>query len=279
MDLRRVLVIGSQCDQLNKLLFLPDLAESLRKVLMHPGPGEYAGVPLDSGPAGLLIDPTVEVAKAVMQRAIADAGRDGATLLLAYIGHGQFQDPNLQSGDFFLMPKDATKQPTLSTAIRFASFIEDAIYDLDRINLFVLLDTCYSGVGAWQAMQKWVGSLKKNISFVLLAPTDDRSTADAPLSRAVIELSGVGTPEIGRAATRAGRPRLAPRSQSSGPVHRVQRGERPALPRAEPRADPGDVFWKDRAGEAQILKNTWYFQPTPQLDAVVPKAGRTPWLW
>ena len=196
MDRRRVLVIGSQCDQLNKLSFLPGLAESLRKVLMHPGPGECVGVPLDGRDAGLLIDPTVEVAKAVMQRAIADAGRDGATLLLAYIGHGQFQDPNLQSGDFFLMPKDATKQPTLSTAIRFASFIEDAIYDLDRINLFVLLDTCYSGVGAWQAMQKWVGSLKKNISFVLLAPTDDRSTADAPLSRAVIELLEFGAPEI-----------------------------------------------------------------------------------
>ena len=43
-------------------------------------------------------------------------------------------------------------------------------------------------------MQKWTDSLRKNISFVLLTPTDDRSTADAPLIRAVIELLELAPP-------------------------------------------------------------------------------------
>ena len=73
-----------------------------------------------------------------MQRAIADAGKDDATLFLAYIGHGQFQRLTGSSGDFFLMPTNARK-PTPREAIRFASFIEEAIYELEHINLFVLL--------------------------------------------------------------------------------------------------------------------------------------------
>ena len=118
MERRRLLVIGSQCDQFNKLSFLPELAERLHALLTHPGPGGCAGVPLDGRPAGLLIDPTVELAKAAMQRAIADAGKDDATLFLAYIGHGQFQRPDELGGDFFLMPTDAQAYAAQSDPLR-----------------------------------------------------------------------------------------------------------------------------------------------------------------
>ena len=63
MPQRRLLVIGSQCDILNKLKFLPEVAERLHALLIDPGPGGCEGGPLEGCPPGLLLDPTVEAAK------------------------------------------------------------------------------------------------------------------------------------------------------------------------------------------------------------------------
>ena len=70
MPQRRLLVIGSQCDNLNPLNFLPEVAERLHALLIHPGPGECVGVPLDGRTPGLLLDPTVAEARAAMEGAI-----------------------------------------------------------------------------------------------------------------------------------------------------------------------------------------------------------------
>ena len=80
MAQRRLLVIGSQCDRLNRLDFLPEVAERLHALLIHPGPGECVGVPLDGRTPGLLLDPTVAEAKAAIKLAIEDAARRGRDL-------------------------------------------------------------------------------------------------------------------------------------------------------------------------------------------------------
>ena len=188
----RLLVIGSQCDILNELKFLPEVAERLHALLIHPGPGECVGVPLNGRPPGLLLDPTVVEARAAMEGAFLDAARDGATLILAYIGHGEF--PHERSGSFFLMPTDA--EPTPRKAIDFAPLVEGCIHESNvEFGIFVLLDACQAGAGAWHAMERWARSMEGNFSFVLLTPTDDRVTANAPLTRAVIELLERGAPE------------------------------------------------------------------------------------
>ena len=148
---RRLLVIGSQCDFLNKLDFLPEVAERLHALLRHPGPGGCEGVPLEGCPPGLLRNPTVEVAKKAIKTAIKEAAEAAATLILAYIGHGEF--PDEMSGDFYLMPKDATL-PTADEAIDFTVHIKDCIKLLrNRGSLIVLLDTCHAGAGAWQGLR------------------------------------------------------------------------------------------------------------------------------
>ena len=267
MPQRRLLVIGSQCDILNRLDFLPEVAERLHALLRHPGPGGCEGVPLEGCPPGLLLDPTVEAAKKAIKTAIKEAAEAGATLILAYIGHGEF--PDEMSGDFYLMPKDATV-PTADEAIDFTVHIKDCIKLLrNRGSLIVLLDTCHAGAGAWQAMKTWAQSLRGNIDFELLTATDDRATANAPLTRAVIELLERGDPE-------------APERIRCQDVHRLLRDRnRPAQHVAynpdDARLslgrniahDPGDVFWKDSPGRVEILRHTWYFQPTPQLAELV----------
>ncbi len=191
----RVLVIASQCRIFNRLDFLPGVAESLHSLLIHPGPGECVGVQIERSPPGLLLDPTVRQVKTAIRGAIKETAEAGATLILAYIGPGEF--PNESDGDFYLMPTDAN-EPTHDDAIHFADVIKDRIKQRqDHAGLSVLLDTCHASAGAWQSMERWAQSVRGNIGFELLTATDDRATANAPLARALIELLEKGDPEAG----------------------------------------------------------------------------------
>ena len=71
-------------------------------MMIDPGPGECLGTAVGD-PPGLLLDPTVTEARNAIVEAYEAAARNGETLVLAYIGHGEFA-----RGDFFLMPTDAT---------------------------------------------------------------------------------------------------------------------------------------------------------------------------
>jgi hypothetical protein len=125
-------------------------------------------------------------------------------------------------------------------------------------------------------MERWAQSLRGNLGFELLTATDDRATANAPLARAVIELLERGDPEAGeRLHGRDVHRLLKERQRATQHVAYNADDARLALARNITR-DPGDVFWKDSPGRAQILKQTEYFQPTPQLDELVEAARSHP---
>ena len=168
MSERRVLVIGSQCERLNELSFLPEVAVRLHQLLTDPGPGECR--PADTGdPPGLLLGPSVARAKAAIIEAYDAAAREGGMLILAYIGHGEYV-----LGDFFLMPTDATGP---DDALHLPMLIKHRPVHPD--GLIVLLDACYSGAGAFDAVEYWVRSLGGALRFQVLTATDDRPTAGA----------------------------------------------------------------------------------------------------
>src|SRR5262249_49331956 len=142
MAQRRLLVIGSQCHALNRLDFLPEVAERLHAQLIDPRRGDCLGVALEGRPPGLLLEPTVGQTKAAIRGAVEEAASAEAPLILAYVGHGEFLDG--RSGDFYLMPTDAT-EPTADGAIHFAEFIKDRIkLRQDHAGLLVLLDACHA---------------------------------------------------------------------------------------------------------------------------------------
>ena len=101
MGQRRLLVIGSQCQKLNHLSFLPEVAARFHALMVEPGPGECIGAAVGD-PPGLLLDPTVDQAKAAMEAAFEAAITARDTLILAYIGHGEFRRKQRR----FLPPAD-----------------------------------------------------------------------------------------------------------------------------------------------------------------------------
>ena len=221
----------------------------------------------ENRPAGLLLDPTVVEAKRAIDAAIDGAANARDTLILAYIGHGELPDES--SRDFYLMPIDAS-EPNSAQAIHFPEFISDRIkLRRDDGGLIVLLDVCHSGAGALLSMERWAQSLRANIGLELLITTNDRATADASLTRTVIELLERGDPTAPeRIRCRDVYRRLKDQKRPSQHVSYNAADDRYYLAR-NIALDPGDVFWKDSAGRAQILKMTEYFQPTPQLTELV----------
>src|SRR5215471_6221655 len=91
MSQRRILVIGSQCEALQHLDFLPQAAQDLYAVMTDRERG--ACVSAIAG-EGLLIDPAVRDVKDAIRTAYQRAAKDAATLFIAYVGHGEHIDPN-----------------------------------------------------------------------------------------------------------------------------------------------------------------------------------------
>jgi hypothetical protein len=263
MSGRRVLVIGSQCNALQRLSFLPEVAARFHALMMAPGPGECLGAEVGD-PPGLLLDPTVAQAKAAIMAAYDAAANAGDILILAYIGHGKFA-----LNDFFLMPTDAANPPNSEGAIHLAQIIKHR--PLNRLKgLVVLLDTCDSGAGAWDAVEYWVRSLEGQLPFEALTATDDGSTANAWFTKSLIQLLEQGDSdapnrlrcENARAWVREAYPQLAPQLSAHNTGEFLYLGRNITK-------DPGNVFWKDSPGRTLILEQTHNLQPTAELQAIV----------
>lgn len=268
---RRVLIIGSQCDDLGRLSFLPTVAERLHELMIN-GPGECSGVVLEGCPDGLLLDPTVAEAKAAIESAVREAAGAGVALILAYVGHG-----DLYRGRFYLRTKDSTG-PTPATAVDLARFLSDQLLNYPDVRgLTVLLDACHAGEGVKEAMADWAKSVKVDHAFELLAETDDRETAEAPLFHALIRLleRGAREPEAGlRLKCRDLHRRL---KADFRPAQIVEFGPGLDLGR-NPARDPGDVFWNGEGSQDRdlILQRTGHFQPTEDLRRLVAAAQAEP---
>lgn len=189
MSERRILVIGSQCQALSQLGFLPQAAQELYRVMIDPERG--ACVSALEG-EGLLIDPTVRDTKDAIKKAYRRAAKDEATLFIAYIGHGERADE-----DFYLLPQDAENPPDSDTAVHLTNLIKEAhkkaVGQVD--GLAVLVDACYSGQAGFGAAQSWVRGLGGTLRFEVLTAAADRPAADGCFSRSLVALlrDGVAT--------------------------------------------------------------------------------------
>ncbi|PTR09165.1 tetratricopeptide repeat protein [Nitrosospira sp. Nsp5] len=189
MSERRILVIGSQCQALSQLGFLPQAAQELYRVMIDPERG--ACVSALEG-EGLLIDPTVRDTKDAIKKAYRRAAKDEATLFIAYIGHGERADE-----DFYLLPQDAENPPDSDTAVHLTNIIKEAhkkaVGQVD--GLAVLVDACYSGQAGFGAAQSWVRGLGGTLRFEVLTAAADRPAADGCFSRSLVALlrDGVAT--------------------------------------------------------------------------------------
>jgi flagellar biosynthesis regulator FlbT len=261
---RNLLVIGSQCESLPRLSFLPDIATELYEALTDRDRGACQPA-LD--PSGLVIDPTVAEAKKAIRTAFERAARDEATLLLAVIGHGEQVTGD---GDFYLLPTDAEVPPADDTALNLVSHVKGLRRQYETDGLVVLVDTCYSGTGAVAAGQAWPSMSLGEFRFEFLAATADRPAFDGCFSKSLtqwVRRGMNGAPGDLRCETV--RVALAGRCQNQVAQH-VSYQSDPGLFLAHNLAP--DVVANPAAGTPAAdtaERLTAWFQPTGDLERVV----------
>ena len=268
---RNLLVIGSQCGSLPELSFLPDVATRLYKAMTDPERGACQPA-LD--PSGLVIDPTVAEAKDAIGTAFERAANDGATLLLAVIGHGEQET---EDGDFYLLPTDARVPPRDETALNLVNLVKGLRREFETDGLVVLVDTCYSGTGAVTAGKAWPSMSLGEFRFEFLAATADRPAFDGCFSKSLIRWVQRGMRGgLGDLRCEAVRMALAERCPNQRAQH-VSFQSDPGLFLAHNRAP--EVVANPAAGTPSAdnaERLTAWFQPTGDLERVVEFSERHP---
>jgi len=264
MGERRILVIGSQCDALGHLDFLPKVAQDLYDVMCDPAIGGCA--PALDGGHGLLIDPSVASTKEAIRAAYQRAAQDEATLFFAYIGHGEHIED-----DFYLLPADAESTPDSDTAVHLTSLIKEAHRRTSGTidGLAVLIDACYAGVAGFSAAESWVRGLGGTLRFEFLSAAADRPAANGCFTRTLVELlrSGISAQPSEhlqcshvRSLIKSRCPNQIPQHPSYNPDETLWLGKNVGR-RVEP--------WAQTPLADEIRRLTVAYQATPALGAIL----------
>jgi hypothetical protein len=267
MSGRQILAIGSQCAAIQPpLSFLPKLAEDLFRVMTDPAIGGCS--PQSSQ---WLVDPTGDDAKEAIRRAFADASRNEATLVLAFIGHGQSI-----GNDFYIQLRDSpAEQVHDDNAIHLANLIkgEHRIHsNLD--GLLVLIDACFSGMGAINAATTLVRDLEGKLRFVVLTAAENKPAYGGCFTKTIVDCLSQGMDsargeflrcddllEVIRQRCRRQEPQLLCWIVDKGLFLGRNQAWEPPL---------GGII----SVSEEIERLTADFQPTPILSLIVERSGR-----
>ena len=266
---RRVLVIGSQCLKLPPpLSFLKQAAEDLYAVMTDP---ELGGC-TDAAPGGLLIDPEVAKVKSAIKEAFRAAAEDEATLILAFIGHGTYA-----GRDFYLLPCDGIDPPDSETGVQLVQWVKEQYRTHPSLDgLVVLLDTCFSGVGAMAAATSWVSELEGALRFEVLTAAADRPAYDGCFTRQLVACLRKGLDGVPEEYLRIEHVRefiqgLCPYQKPQHPSYNGDQGLYLAKNVVQVRGSVGPS-WAGTAAVDTIKRLTAWFQPTPVLQVIVARS-------
>jgi len=264
---RRILVIGSQCARLPFLSFLPQAAVDLHAVMTDLEVGGCT----DAAPRGLLIDPTVAEARAAIKEAFRAAAAEEATLLLALIGHGTYA-----GRDFYLLPHNGVEPPDSDTGVQLVQLVKEQhrLHPVD--GLVVLIDTCFSGVGALAAATSWVSELEGALRFEMLTAAADRPAYDGCFTRRLVACLREGLDGIPGEYLRSEHVKrviegLCPHQKPQHPTYNADEGLYLAKNVIHARRFVGPS-WAGTATAETIQRLTAWLQPTPVLHEVVARS-------
>ena len=265
---RRILVIGSQCASLPPpFSFLPQAAVDLHAVMTDPEVGGCT----DAAPGGLLIDPTVAAAKAAIKEAFRAAAAEEATLLLALIGHGTYA-----GRDFYLLPHDGVEPPDSDTGVQLVQLVKEQhrLHPVD--GLVVLIDTCFSGVGALAAATSWVSELEGALRFEVLTAAADRPAYDGCFTRQLVACLREGLDGIPGEYLRSEHVQRVIEDKCEyqkpqHPTYNADKGLYLAKNVVHARRSVGPS-WAGTAAAETIQRLTAWLQPTPVLHEVVARS-------
>src|SRR5512142_1861864 len=187
---RLALVIGSECDALGELGFVQDRAQELLDTLAELGEWEA----VDGGPDPLL-DPTAAALDEVVATAFAEASRREATLLLAFIGHGQADGGE----DYYLLAKDSPATPNSRTAFHLSQRVRELLKTAPKLDgLVCLIDACEAAEGVQGAGSRWLHPLVAGGGRMELMVASGATNAyDGCFNRTLVVTARRGQPAAG----------------------------------------------------------------------------------
>ena len=185
---RLALVIGSQCQALRALSFLPEgprpvrlealrpeqrLVAELRDLLLVDGPGGCAPVRVDGESApGLLVNPTKAMADAALKAALGQAHTDEAVLLVHFLGHGTRLEADrerparrqhlLHVWDTVAAPVDT--EPESNGWDPYQLVVARRRYTPNMVGVVLLIDACLRVVGGTAGRQLARGPWRAAVS-------------------------------------------------------------------------------------------------------------------
>ncbi|MFF8437870.1 vWA-MoxR associated conflict system protein [Streptomyces bacillaris] len=196
MNSRRfLLVVAPQNAPLGHLDALEDAARALEKVLSH----EELGCCSPALPGGTALvyggDVTQTRIEAVVREAARRAGESGATLVLAFLGHGM--TPPGRS-DLYMMGADA-EPDVLGTAVNVGHLLVEAAEQPGVDGVIGLVDTCHAAgaVPDTRALVAGVRGGRTRLSL-LMASGAQQEAYDLVFSRRLADLLRQGIPGAGR---------------------------------------------------------------------------------
>jgi tetratricopeptide (TPR) repeat protein len=273
------LVIGSQCPALgdkNHLAFLPTVAQELAAVLTNPEAGGC--VPAVNGDP-LLLNPTSARLDTAIEQAIANASQNEATLLVAFVGHGEHA-----KDDFYLLPYDLphnrAMRPNSKVAFQLAHRIKEMLGAYSQLDgLVLLVDTCHAGLGARQAAARWPDIIAEaGGRFEMLTATNDRLAYDGCFTATLAQLLENGEVSLGenlrsfdlkRLIQAACDKQVATYLAFDGSDYTLLGDEGLWLARNRARRRSAATPLAGTAAWAQVERLTQWFERTPQLDRLV----------
>lgn len=187
---RLALVVGSQCHSLQELSFVKSYAEDLRTALNAAGWGPAGKTD------GLLLNPLASEFRAIVKSAFGMANEAGASLLIAYIGHGVARGTH----NFFLMATDSPADtPDSENSLHFTQFIQERLIDCPSLDgLIFVVDACEAKEGTEGAAARWTEIVAASGGRMeLLVASGADSAYDGCFTRTLLRIFNVGLPHRG----------------------------------------------------------------------------------
>ena len=271
MGQRRALVIGSQCDVLPKLAFLPACAQDLYEVLTHPGIGQCLSALGDQ--SGLMIDKTVDEVYTAIETAFQRASDQCDTLVVALIGHGWGQQKK-----FYFLASNSPDPPTFRDALRVAEHLADLLGRHSSIDgLILLIDTCYAGVAAFATAAALSEELPHLARYEIVTATGTMNAYDGCFTRALVETLRQGLDdEAGDTLLCIHLTKVADQACGDKQIsdHISRKPDKGLFVGKNVARAPKKRPWERTSLWAKIEDLTRWFQPTGALEGIV-EATRT----
>jgi cytochrome c-type biogenesis protein CcmH/NrfG len=271
MGQRRALVIGSQCDVLPKLAFLPARAQDLYAVLTDPGIGQCLSALGDQ--SGLMIDKTVGEVYTAIETAFQRASDQSDTLVVALIGHGWGQQKK-----FYFLAKNSPDPPTFREAIRVAEHLADLLGRHSSIDgLILLIDTCCAGVAAFATAATLGEELPHLARYEIVTATGSMNAYDGCFTQALVETLRQGLDEeAGDTLLCLHLTQVADQACGDKQVsdHISRKPDKGLFVGKNVARAPKERPWERTSQWARIEDLTRWFQPTGVLEPIVEATRR-----